>query len=1148
MFLPCNILASSSLRIRGRAAAREAGARTSCGKDVRVLFNRVTYFCLSIAVGLVTSSARSEAIWLDVRGVPDHGIAMVTVDLTAAARWCGFKVVDPHQLKAEIRATGESVPTQFVTGRDFDPRERIVGLLVMRLPGGGDWRLRLTSASGASPKRRPWAGTVSTPFYRIRHDAAKMGGLPCRIEFVETGKVFDSLRWNDRCYDPTLGGYSVRNDRQPRLELVSDGPLCTAVRVAGRYLNSAHKPPASRAVATYTWLYFRDLPLVYVTADIEQTETKEWKEVHFLELNFPGKPFDCWAGGDPLESGELADSGASHRLSKWGLIHDRANAIGMLQAGQVLVYDGKDGYGKYLHARGTRAWQPWAGQKQTISAWLWIDATTEPAAAVQEAAARLPNGIHVSVSVERVEHAIESARNELARGELASDTAWWRIAAAEQLRTEGLYRQAIMAANGQLPDTLTVMNAGQLGMLVEKFDAGLRLLSLFDIQTHRQLTAATSVPLFEVALRDTATKNEVKLCADSEWRDVSLEQSKETLTIRWTNPTDTRLTGLHVVARAAAHAHTDSIAWSLEIEGQPQPWALWEVTFPQVAATDFDGAADLLLPIGSGALKRVSRNRGLQSRTRYPSGWTSMQFMAINEVTEKTGLYVAMHDPWGSTKTVIGEIGSPVQGVTLGFAHPVPNMGRGGNRFSLCGVGVWRLLRGNWFDAAVVYRTWVRQHAHWFPKLTADGRADTPRWMRELCCWAMGGDDPRKFADVNKRLQKFLGVPIGVHWYRWHQIPFDNDYPHYFPTVPGFTEAVADLQRNHVFVMPYINGRLWDTRDRGTEDFEFSKVALPATTKDEAGKPYIEMYGSKERDGERVRLATMCPSTELWQTRVRDIVLRLMNQCGVRGVYIDQVAAAQPRLCFDATHDHPLGGGHWWTESYWKLLQAIRHQMPPDRILTTECNAEPYVHCFDGYLTWHWQYDGQVPAFPAVYGGAIQMFGRAYRGGPTKDLAFRMKAGQQLVFGEQIGWMNPSVVDEPENAAFLKQIVLLRYHYRRFFHAGEMARPPKLNGPVPTVTADWQWHGTWPVTTPAVMTGAWRIPRENRAVLLFVNVSDQAVATSVRVNPSDYVPDAQHVHLTVRGREGSASLEAGAVVQRALHIAGRTAVAWELEE
>ena len=67
--------------------------------------------------------------------------------------------------------------------------------------------------------------------------------------------------------------------------------------------------------------------------------------------------------------------------------------------------------------------------------------------------------------------------------------------------------------------------------------------------------------------------------------------------------------------------------------------------------------------------------------------------------------------------------------------------------------------------------------------------------------------------------------------------------------------------------MPYINGRLWDTRDKGTEDFEFTQRALPAATKDENGEPYMEAYGSKESDGSPVRLAVMCPDSRHGRTR-----------------------------------------------------------------------------------------------------------------------------------------------------------------------------------------------------------------------------------------------------------------------------------------
>ena len=189
----------------------------------------------------------------------------------------------------------------------------------------------------------------------------------------------------------------------------------------------------------------------------------------------------------------------------------------------------------------------------------------------------------------------------------------------------------------------------------------------------------------------------------------------------------------------------------------------------------------------------------------------------------------------------------------------------------MSGEAVWQLLRGDWFDAAQIYRQWAMQHAKWWPALGPDGRADTPLWMRELPAWALASGSPESVVPQMKRFAEALGVPVGVHWYNWHQIPFDNDYPHYFPTLDGFEEGVAELQRGQVYVMPYINGRLWDTRDRGQEDFEFTKVARPAATKDEKGEPYVESYGSKETDGSPVRLAAMCPTTEIWRNkRARD--------------------------------------------------------------------------------------------------------------------------------------------------------------------------------------------------------------------------------------------------------------------------------------
>ncbi|MGA2259697.1 MAG: DUF6259 domain-containing protein, partial [Thermoguttaceae bacterium] len=638
----------------------------------------------------------------------------------------------------------------------------------------------------------------------------------------------------------------------------------------------------------------------------------------------------------------------------------------MMQCGQALLYDG--GPGTYLQAHGDAAWHGWNETRRQCSAWLWIGAATQPVAAIRTAMANLPISAEVTVTTALVREHLETAARDVDRlPPLQRQAGWWRTAGAEQLEAHGRFAEAMQAASGEQPSGWNVLTAGNLGLILRKAEGGIRLASLYDVASCRQLLAPKPLPLFELTLRQVTTKETLRLNAEDGWTECNVlrPDSSKGAEIRWQHPANRRLGELCVVAKVVPDP-AGLFRWTLRAEGVPAAWSVWQVRFPQVAVADLGPQAKVLLPRGAGELQQEPWQRSFQYRGTYPSGWTSMQLLAAYDHDGKAGLYLAMHDPAGSTKDIFVESRPTERTVTLAFEHPAANMGVGGNGFELSGEAVWQLLHGDWFDAAVIYRNWVRHSARWYPRLGSEGRADTPLWMRELSAWAQTGGAPDECAAQVKEFQKYLGVPVGFHWYSWHQIPFDNDYPHYFPAKPGFAEAVRDLQASGVYVMPYINGRLWDTHDRGREDFEFTRRALPAATKDEHGKPYIEMYGSKESDGSPVRLAVMCPTTELWRSTMRDTVLRLFGECGVKGVYMDQIAAASPVLCFDHTHGHPLGGGHWWTEGYWALLDSVRRAKPADCMLTTECNAEPYTQVFDGYLTWHWQYDGQVPVFPAV--------------------------------------------------------------------------------------------------------------------------------------------------------------------------------------
>jgi hypothetical protein len=710
---------------------------------------------------------------------------------------------------------------------------------------------------------------------------------------------------------------------------------------------------------------------------------------------------------------------------------------------------------------------------------------------------------------------------------------------------------------GQVPADWSVHVAGDFGLAFHLVQGGVILRSLRDLKLNRELLAGVPVPLFKISMR--AGDGEVFVTADAGWQQAHVVNARDGFTLEWSEPLDERLRPLTVTLTATADARRHAWRMTLRVDNAGSAWSVWRVVFPQVALAKFDEKSVVLVPSGPGEVKRGAWDEAWSYDQPYGQAWNTMQLMAAYaESASPTGLYLGTHDPFGSAKDMRAVSDPAAPSVTLAYDIPAADMGRAGNGYAFSGECVWQLLRGDWYDAALIYREWAEREARWWPhdKLGPQGRIDTPAWTRELCAWLQAGFvpgtsqglAPAVSVEPVKRFRQLVDLPVAVHWYAWHQIPFDNDYPHYFPTKEGFAEAVRELQQAGVYNMPYINGRLWDTHDRGTEDFEFTRVALPAATKDEHGQPYTERYGSKEADGSPVTLAAMCPATPLWQDRVRDLVMRLINEVGVDSVYIDQVAAMRPALCMDESHGHPLGGGHWWNEGYWRMIDRIRAELPEGRMLTTECNAEAFLPQFDAYLTWHWQHDGMVPVFPAIYAGTIQCFGRAYAG---DALAQRMKAGQQLVFGEQIGWFNPAIIDDAELAAYLRQLIRLRWQLRRYFYAGgaRCLRPPALR--VPQVKADWQWSGECWVTADAVMTGAWALPGENKLALLFVNVSDEPVTAELVFNARDYDDaglnsDRLHFALCTDAGPALATEVVPSKFRRTFTFAPRSAVAWEL--
>src|SRR4029450_5962870 len=158
----------------------------------------------------------------------------------------------------------------------------------------------------------------------------------------------------------------------------------------------------------------------------------------------------------------------------------------------------------------------------------------------------------------------------------------------------------------------------------------------------------------------------------------------------------------------------------------------------------------------------------------YGQAWCTMQLMATYaESASPTGLYLGVHDPFGSTKDLTAYSDAAARTVTLAYDIPAPEMGRPGNGYTFSGEAVWQLLRGDWYDAAMIYKAWAKQRARWWPSLTLEGRADSPLWVRELSAWVQSGLEPgttkglapdASIAPV-KRFHQLVDVPVALHWY-----------------------------------------------------------------------------------------------------------------------------------------------------------------------------------------------------------------------------------------------------------------------------------------------------------------------------------------------------------------------------------------------
>ena len=566
------------------------------------------------------------------------------------------------------------------------------------------------------------------------------------------------------------------------------------------------------------------------------------------------------------------------------------------------------------------------------------------------------------------------------------------------------------------------------------------------------------------------------------------------------------------------------IEMDFNVENLSPDIAIRDVTFPLFRFGKLNNGPDkLLYPRMSGVLvdNPTQEQYIFGQEGFYPSGNVPLQFGAYYD--NASGIYFAFEDPLARSKffSVKGKRGALDVYWT---SYPGIEPGKkGGNSFRTSGKAAVEVFRGDWFDAGQIYKRWLAREATWWLKKLP--RQDTPQWFRNNCLWIImssgSAEKDSKLVGDLTAMRKYMELPFGVHWYGWEDLHKADNMPHAIPR-EGVPDLIKRISTNGIYVKPYIDSHLFAVLDgeKREKDWMFSTHGKLYAVKDPAGEMTYEIYNKK-------KYAVMCPASKGWQDWVVSMTDRIAGY-GASAVYHDQVATSSPRMCFDKSHGHMLGGGEVWLENgRWPMFDRIRSEVKakyPDFAQDTEENSDPYAKAFDGYMVWRWTDYNQVPLFPSIYAGRMQFTGKLFD--DNNSQSFCIKCAEQLVNSEQIGWFSfAEIRNFGDRRLFAKKMAHLRLSLLDWFNEAEMLHPLKFTNGLETITSQWgAVGGPRAITTPKIRHSVWKRPEG--VMIVFVNSVNEKVSARPAINSADLGFGDSEMRLTVcREASGKAKTE-----------------------
>ena len=586
--------------------------------------------------------------------------------------------------------------------------------------------------------------------------------------------------------------------------------------------------------------------------------------------------------------------------------------------------------------------------------------------------------------------------------------------------------------------------------------------------------------------------------------------SDATISIHW-QPVAADKAQFDVDATVTMSSDSPLIRWRANTHKlSGEGYSLVTLMFPLMRGLSAPGESDLFFSWGGRG--RGHFYRKLQSWGNellfYPGGGWTLQYLSLSFGPETT-LYLACHDGEANMKQC-GVLSDPGTYVTHVAWDPA--------KLEMPYDVVMGPMKGDWYDAALIYRDWALQQK-WCAKGTLAERAakgtvdrnllDTdywirpnwygsecwwPAWMDEKEAWKDGpaevqanldwfweGKPPKFFHDAKpEKLNASVHPNLSVWWYAWEKQLFDTEAP-VLTARPGVREEFEREAKLGMTVMPYVQFQAWDM-----EQPTYTEAAKAAAVLQLDGQPIIARFNPKHP------LAYLCPS-EPPMADAGSKLAEYLSKLGANAMYCDTFPPAP--ICYADQHGHTLGGGgHWALDADRAILERIKRERGQQFGLMMESSSEPLMDLVDANMSCGFIEPTDAPLWPVIYGGYTVISGAiVHPRGPDDLIGFRLKLGRALIWGSQIGrgCYSPALL-EKDKAEFTRRLVYLHAQTRNFLTYGRMVRPPTLSGVAPRVQTDnWNEGATRDkISYDAYEVALWRAV-DGQMGLACVNFDDQ---------------------------------------------------------